>query len=118
MLDNFRLRVFASVADTGSFTVTARNLGVTQAAVSQHVAELEKTVGEELFARARGGVSLTAAGELLLKYVKNILWWYDRANAVCIQKSEAPDSPTLLELSNDKKAEISVIDGDLRIRFI
>ena len=42
MLDDFRLRVFMMVAAESSFTRAAQHLGVTQPAVSQHIAELEK----------------------------------------------------------------------------
>ena len=41
MFEDFRLNVFAKVAALGSFTAAARALGISQPAVSQHVAELE-----------------------------------------------------------------------------
>ena len=62
MLEDFRLKVFMTVASRGSFTLAAKELGISQPAVSQNVAELEKSVGAELLVRSRGSVALTPAG--------------------------------------------------------
>ena len=62
MLDDFRLRVFMMAAAEGSFTRAAQHLGVSQPAVSQNIAELEKQVGAVLFDRKRGEVTLTPEG--------------------------------------------------------
>ena len=42
MIEDSRLKVFLAVAREGSFTIAARKLGISQPAVSQNVAELEK----------------------------------------------------------------------------
>ena len=73
MLEDFRLRVFMAVAQEGSFTKAAASLGVTQPAVSQNIAELEKSLGVKLFERLRGEVVLTPEGEVFMKYARNIL---------------------------------------------
>ena len=62
------LRILRAVADRGSFTAAARELGYTQSAVSRQVATLEREVGATLFERA-GGVRLTAEGLVLLRVV-------------------------------------------------
>ena len=82
MLDDFRLRVFLMVAAEGSFTRAAQHLGITQPAVSQNVAELEKQVGAPLFVRGRGEVSLTAEGYVFKDYAEKILHWYDATDAL------------------------------------
>lgn len=64
-MDTRRLETFLAVVDTGSFTAAADELGVTQPAVSQAVAALERELGGPLFHRARRGVRLTDAGEAL-----------------------------------------------------
>ena len=55
------LRAFEAAARHGSFTGAARELGVTQGAVSRHVLQLEASVGT-LCARVRHGIELTAEG--------------------------------------------------------
>ena len=82
MLDDFRLRVFRMVAAEGSFTRAAQHLGVSQPAVSQNIAELEKQVGAVLFDRKRGEVSLTAEGYVFKDYAARILHWYDATDAL------------------------------------
>ncbi|MBO6237970.1 MAG: LysR family transcriptional regulator, partial [Bacteroidales bacterium] len=57
MFEDFRLRAFAEVARTGSFTAAAKALGVSQPAISQHIAELEKFAGGRLFERRRGNAA-------------------------------------------------------------
>ena len=53
MLEDFRLKVFMTVAQAGSFTKAASVLGISQPAVSQNVAELERLSGRKLFERLR-----------------------------------------------------------------
>ncbi len=62
------LRALRAVAQRGSFTAAAAELGYTQSAVSKRVAALESTVGHKLAIRERGGVRLTRAGEVLLRH--------------------------------------------------
>ena len=79
MLEDFKLKVFMAVAENGSFTIAAKALGVTQPAVSQNIAELERNMGAELFTRGRGSVTLTAAGIIFKEYAEKILYWYSAA---------------------------------------
>lgn len=118
MFEDFRLRVFQKVAECGNFTAASRELGISQPAVTQNIALLEKLVGEPLFLRSRGSVSLTDKGKLFLSYVEKILYWYEKTEAVVINKTEAPGKPVLLSLDSDKNAEISVIDGEINIRIL
>lgn len=73
MLEDFRLKVFMAVVAERSFTKAASVLGITQPAVSQNVADLEKMTGRKLFDRQRGSVVLTAEGEVFLIYVEKLL---------------------------------------------
>ena len=79
MFEDFKLKVFMAVAENGSFTIAAKALGITQPAVSQNIAELEKNMGAELFTRGRGAVTLTAAGIAFKEYAEKILYWYSAA---------------------------------------
>ncbi|HZS30631.1 MAG TPA: LysR family transcriptional regulator [Gaiellaceae bacterium] len=80
------LRHFAAleaVARTRSFGAAARELGYTQSAVSQQIAQLEKIVGQRLFDRPGGPrrVEPTEAGLLLLRHADAIVARIDAARA-------------------------------------
>lgn len=62
-----QLQIFLTVARTRSFTVAARELGVTPSAVSQSVRLLEEELGGSLLARTTRSVSLTEAGRRLVE---------------------------------------------------
>ena len=78
--EDFKLKVFVTVARRGSFTIAAKELGVTQPAISQNINSLEKSLGVQLFQRVRGDVSLTDAGRTFLRYALEINYWYDSAS--------------------------------------
>jgi DNA-binding transcriptional LysR family regulator len=63
---------FRAVAHERSFSRAARTLALTQPAVSQQVAALEKELGAKLLAREPGGLELTAAGAVLLEHADAI----------------------------------------------
>ncbi len=70
MLTNLEYyKVFYHVARAGSLTVAAKELNISQPAVSQSVKQLEGALGTKLFTRASKGVRLTGEGELLYRYV-------------------------------------------------
>jgi DNA-binding transcriptional LysR family regulator len=73
------LRVLREVAANGSFTAAAESLGYTQSAVSRQVAGLETAAGTRLFKRTARGVSLTDAGEALLRRAGTVLDEVDAA---------------------------------------
>ncbi|WP_345653406.1 LysR family transcriptional regulator [Streptomyces tremellae] len=62
------LRVLREIAERGSFTAAATELGYPQSAVSRQVAALERATGVRLFERGPGGVTLTAPGLALLRH--------------------------------------------------
>ncbi len=68
MLDPRRVLTFREVARLGSFSRAAEALALTQPAVSQQVAALERQAGVRLLERGPGGLSLTEAGALLLEH--------------------------------------------------
>ncbi len=82
MLEDFRLKVFLTVSETGSFTKAAKLLGISQPAVSQNISALEKETGATLFLRARGEASLTSQGKVFKTYAEHILYWYDSTNSM------------------------------------
>ncbi|WP_207420957.1 LysR family transcriptional regulator [Desertivirga brevis] len=72
MIFDFRLKVFYTVATKLSFTKAASELFITQPAVTKHIRELEHQTGQRLFKRNGNSVSLTNAGELLLRYAEKV----------------------------------------------
>jgi len=72
MLDLYKLHIFAVVAQEGSFSAAAEHLYMTQSAVSQHIKELETSLGRTLFQRGWRGVKLTPHGEILNGYAREI----------------------------------------------
>src|SRR5438093_6935637 len=77
------LAALEAVARTRSFGKAARELGYTQSAVSQQVAQLERAVGQRLVERPGGPrpVDLTDAGRLLLRHADAIVAQLDAAHA-------------------------------------
>jgi molybdate transport repressor ModE-like protein len=69
------LAALEAVAEEGSFGRAAERLGYTQSAVSQQIQALERIVGQQLVERPGGPrrVSLTEAGELLLRHAAGIV---------------------------------------------
>jgi len=65
------LSVFEAAARAGSFSAAGRELGMTQSAVSHHVATLEAVLGFRLFTRVWRGVALTDPGTVLFDGMKN-----------------------------------------------
>lgn len=74
--EDAKLRTLVTVAELGNFTAAARQLGITQPAVSQQIDQLERLCGRDLFVRGRGEVVLTPAGETFLRYARRILDGY------------------------------------------
>lgn len=70
-LDEYK--IFCIVARCESFSRAARELFMTQSAVSQHIKNLESSLGVTLFIRGRTGASLTSQGRMLLEYAENAL---------------------------------------------
>jgi DNA-binding transcriptional LysR family regulator len=72
-LDSRQVRAFCVLARTGSFTQTARELHLTQSAVSHSMKALERDVGCRLFDKLGKKCVLTQAGEQLLHHAARIL---------------------------------------------
>lgn len=79
LYDTNLIRTFVAICDAGSFTKAAREVNLTQSAVSHHVKRLEDQVGLELIVRNTRGLKLTEKGEVLLCYARRILALYKEA---------------------------------------
>ena len=76
-----QLRVFAAVADTGSFRAAARRLSRVQSAVSHAIANMEAQLGVPLFDRAGHRPVMTPQGQALLANARDILLRVDALRA-------------------------------------
>lgn len=72
-MNTAQLETFAELARTLSYTQTARNVHLSQPAVSQQVARLEEELGARLLDRDSRGVRLTAAGKAFAEDCADIL---------------------------------------------
>ena len=61
------------MAETGNISVAAKNLYISQSAVSQSIKQLETALQARLFARSPRGVVLTGEGQMLYQYVRSAL---------------------------------------------
>lgn len=75
-MDDFRLKVFVSVAKHLSFTKAAQELFVSQPSITKHIRELETRYELELFERQGSSIKLTQHGEALLAHCERILEAY------------------------------------------
>lgn len=66
-------RIFKAIADTGNISRTAKQLYLSQSAVSQSLQQLESALGVRLFSRTARGVTLTAEGSVLYDYAAQAL---------------------------------------------
>jgi DNA-binding transcriptional LysR family regulator len=96
-MDRFdTFRIFIAVAERGSFTKTASDLGLSKGLISLAVRELEDRVGARLFHRTTRSVNLTQDGQALFDRCSNLLVDMD-------------------ELENTFRHEDSPIEGRLRV---
>ena len=101
-----RIETFFTAAEQGSFSKAAKQLFISQPALSQHILSLEKEIGVSLFDRTPTGVFLTKEGEYLYRELKPLADQWDET----IWKVKKRKT------TNDKKLVIGIRpDGDLPI---
>lgn len=130
------LEVFAIVCQTGSMTLAAQQLGLTQSAVSRLISTLEQRLGVALFERASRPLKPTSAGQKLAKAAERII--ADAAEVPArlreasggmlpelrlglIDSLSDPMVPLLIKTLRDRVGTISVATGflePLRQRFL
>lgn len=98
-------KIFYYVGKYKSITVAARELSLSQPAVSQSVKHLEDNLGIELFIRTPKGVRLTQEGEVLFAHVAR---GYE---AICLGEKKVK------ELLNLDSGEIRIGASDMTLQF-
>lgn len=86
-LDVDQLKTFLAIADSGSFTRAAEEVGRTQSAVSMQMKRLEEQLGRPLFAKDGRATRFTPDGERLIDYARRIVSISDEA----VMSFMAPD---------------------------
>lgn len=106
-----QLRCFRSVAEQGGFTAAASHLCMSQSAVSQAVALLERTLNAPLLVRRRDGATLTAVGVAALAEVRAALAAVERL-AACTGPSRRLSGT--LRIGVVQSAAVRLLPGWLR----
>src|SRR5208283_5430916 len=75
-MEDHKLKVFCTVAETKSFSKTSQIIHLTQPAVSLQIQALEELYETKVFDRSSSSINLTSAGEVLYRYSKCILELY------------------------------------------
>jgi molybdate transport repressor ModE-like protein len=78
-MKNQQIKALVRIADTGSIRAAAREMNLSQSALTRAMRELEEDVGAELLTRSYRGVTFTPAGTALLQRARLILETIDRA---------------------------------------
>ena len=73
ILDYHKLKIFKTVADTGSFSKAAQLLFLSQPTVTLQIKKIENYLGVTLFRRDKKNVVLTEEGKILYEYATKIM---------------------------------------------
>jgi len=84
------LLIFSEVANRQSFTLAAKQLGMSKSAISQQIKRLEQGIGQQLLSRNTRGMSLTSTGEKLLARCELLKGQVDLAFDELNQNKETP----------------------------
>lgn len=90
------MRLFARVADLGSFTAVAQQMNLARSVVTRQVAALESHLGTKLIARSTRRLSLTSEGAGYLEKCREILDLVDAAETGLNEERQAPRGPIRL----------------------
>ncbi len=104
------MRVFVAVVEEGSLSGAARRLRLSQPAVSQVVAAVERELDQPLLIRASTGVRPTTAGEVLAAEARAVLARYEQAMAAVVRPE---GEPPVLHLGLPLEVRMEVLAGAL-----
>lgn len=107
-LDLLKIRYFAKIAESGSFTRASRELGVAQPPLSLHMRSLEEYLGVQLLNRTSRGVVLTEAGQTLLSHAQAILRAVEQAEAATRERAQNPTGEVSLGILSSLSPILSV----------
>ena len=96
MLNLYKLDIFTQVVEAGSFSAAAERLLMSQSGVSQHIQDLERSLGVKLLTRTSRGVRLTEPGKTLYDYAQRIAMLATEAEAAVTDVAELAAGELLL----------------------
>jgi len=103
------LRTFATIADCGNFTRAAERLGRTQSTISLQMKRLEDMLGHQVLDRNAHRVRITAGGEKLLGYARQIL----RLNDEVVAQIAEPELEGVVRLGTPEDFATTHLPGVL-----
>jgi LysR family nitrogen assimilation transcriptional regulator len=98
-MDLRSIKYFVQIADLGSITRAAGQLGVAQPALSRHVRSIEDELGMQLLVRLPRGVRLTGAGRQFLDHCRRVMREFSRVTEDLRADTEVPRGRVVLGLS-------------------
>jgi DNA-binding transcriptional LysR family regulator len=118
-MDRFEnTRVFAAVVDAESFTAAAERLGMSRAAVSKHVLQLEERLGARLLNRTTRRVSVTEPGRTFYEQCRRILADLEDAERAAGELHNEPRGELrIMAPTNFGLAEIGAAITDLALAY-
>jgi len=89
-MDWDRLRIFHTVAESGSFTNAGQRLNCSQSAVSRQIRALEESLNVSLFTRHARGLVLTQEGQELFSTAREVVHRIDETERSLMESKERP----------------------------
>ncbi|WP_431107707.1 LysR family transcriptional regulator [Variovorax paradoxus] len=94
-----QLRALAAVAETGSFTLAAESLQLTQPAISHLIKRMEEELGQPLVVRGRR-IQLTSAGQVMVETAVRALRLIDESVDACRSQSQLREGRVVLAVGH------------------
>jgi DNA-binding transcriptional LysR family regulator len=82
MMNLTHWRLLIAVADARNISRAAEHVGITQSGASQAIAQMEASLGAQLFVRERRDIGLTVFGEQVLSHARAMLAQFDAIRAL------------------------------------
>ena len=98
-MDLRSLRFFVHIADVGSITRAAAQLGIAQPALTRHMQGMEAELATQLLERLPRGVRLTTAGRTFLEHARRVVREIDRAQAALTHSAQPAGGRVILGVS-------------------
>ncbi|MBX2838148.1 MAG: LysR family transcriptional regulator [Gammaproteobacteria bacterium] len=95
-----QLQYVSVVAEQGSFSSAARQLGVAQPALSQQIKLLEEELGTTLFLRSQSGAEPTESGLILVDHAERIIEQVELARHDTLTNGNVPSGDVSLVIAN------------------